>query len=365
MHRSLPLVALAAFTLSACQGGHQAAAPKAADPSGYAASCKEAQLALPEDYVVATIDGQSVTVKDLGEELRDVEASALRDYCQQVHDARRMALENKVRETLVETAATKEQKTTDEWLQAQLEAKVGEPSEEEIQAFYKERAPPDAPPVDAVRPQIAAAIKREKAADAFESLFSELEKGVKVERRLPDVRPPAVDVEVATHTPTAGADNPVVEVIEFADFECPYCQVMATALSEVKDRFKDKPVRFSYRHFPLSFHPNARPAAEISQCAREQGRFWEMHDKIFANMDRLDGESLRGHATELGLDVAALDACLASERPSREVEADLEKGKAIGVQGTPTLYINGRPFQGRPSPEDIAAAIDAELASAS
>src|SRR5690606_29706167 len=162
--------------------------------------------------------------------------------------------------------------------------------DEEIEAFYKERAPPDAPPVDVVKPQIAAALKREKAAEAFEGLFAELEKGVVVERRLPDVRPSAVEIGVQAHTPTAGAEQPVVEVVEFADFECPYCQVMANALDDVKARFKDKPVRFSYRHFPLSFHPNARPAAEVSQCAREQGKFWEVHDKIYANMDKMDGE---------------------------------------------------------------------------
>ncbi len=361
MLRSLPLVALAALSLSACQGGHQAAAPAAAGTRALVASCAEAGLTLPADFVVATIDGTDVTAEDLGEELQSVEQTALRDYCQAVHDARRMALENKVRETLVEGAAQKEQKTTDEYLRAQLDAKVPEPSEEEIRAFYEERAPPDAPPVDMVKPQIAEAIKREKAAAAFESLFSELEKGVNIERRLPDVRPAAVAVDVPAHTPTVGPAQAVVEVVEFADFECPYCQVMATALQDVKARFKDQPVRFSYRHFPLSFHPNARPAAEYSQCAREQGKFWQLHDKIYANMDKMDADSLKAHAADVGVEPGALAECLASERPSREIESDLQKGKEVGVEGTPTLFINGRPFQGRPSPEDISAAINAEL----
>lgn len=365
MFRSLPVVALAALTLSACQGAQQAAAPKTAGTSALVESCKEAELTMPDEFVVARIEGADVTRKDLGEELVEVEQTALREYCQQVYTARQMALENKVREKLVEKAAAKKQQTTEEYLQAELEAKVGEPSDEEIQAFYKERAPPDAPPVDMVKPQIAQALKREKMAEAVEGLFAELEKGVAVERHLPDVRPAAVDVGVAAHTPTAGADKPVVEVIEFADFECPYCQVMATALDDVREQFKDKPVRFSYRHFPLSFHPNARPAAEVSQCAREQGKFWEVHDKIYANMDKMDKESLKAHASEAGVDVATLESCLASERPGKEVEADLAEGKQAGVEGTPTLYINGRAFQGRPTPEAISAAIAAELGSAS
>jgi protein-disulfide isomerase len=367
MRRFFSLALLPMLLLGACsQGGHNAAAKAPADGArGIATKCDAANLTLPAEYVAARFDDKDITMKDLGDELAAAEHNALREYCSAVHEARTMALENHLRESLVERAALAEGKSVEDYLRGRLEASMQPPSDEEVQRFYNEHSPPNAPSLEEVRPQVMAAMQRDKAGEAIEALMSSLEKSAKVERRLPDVRPPPADVGVASHTPTTGADKPVVEVIEFADFECPYCSVMANALNEVKPRFEGKAVRFAYRHFPLAFHPKARPAAEFSQCAKEQGRFWQVHDHIYANMSEMGRDELMARASDLGLDSAKLEACLASERPGREVEADFEAGKRVGVEGTPTLYINGRRFQGRPTAEGIAQAIEAELQSGS
>ena len=158
-----------------------------------------------------------------------------------------------------------------------------------------------------------------------------------------------------------GGADAQVEVVEFSDFECPYCARAGEVVGEIKKKFGDR-VRFSYRHFPLSFHPNAKPAAEHAQCAQEQGKFWEMHDAIFARQRELGGDGLRVAATQAGLDLELLDRCMESGRARQQVEQDMAKGAEIGVRGTPSFYINGYPFEA--NPDALEAAIADALARA-
>ena len=134
-------------------------------------------------------------------------------------------------------------------------------------------------------------------------------------------------------------------------------------IRQLKARYPEK-VRFTFRHFPLSFHPNAKPAAEHAQCAHEQGRFWEYHDLVFAAQRELSVDKLGELADQAGLDRGKLSECLSSGRASTQVAADMAKANEVGVGGTPSFYINGRAFAGNPTPDGIAAAIDAELAQA-
>lgn len=326
-----------------------------------AGSCAEASLALAPDTVVARVDGQPVTAGDLGPALSDAESAALREYCTSVSRLRKRALEDHVNEKLVTRAAKAEGTSVDEYMRAKVDAVMAtEPSEEEVQAFYGARAGADAPPLEAVRPQVVAAIQRERATTAIQGTLTSLRAAAAVEERLPDVRPPALRVDVPAHTATAGAEDPVVEVVEFADFECPYCSIAASNLDKLKQEFAGKRVRFAFRHFPLSFHPNARRAAEFTQCAQDQGRFWALHDRIFANPKAMDEASLRAYAKDVGLDAQAFEACLASGKAGAQVDEDLQRAQELGVDGTPTFFVNGRKVD-EPTPEAIGAAIRAEL----
>ncbi|HFE46674.1 MAG TPA: DsbA family protein, partial [Nannocystis exedens] len=171
-----------------------------------------------------------------------------------------------------------------------------------------------------------------------------------------------VDLTSSADNPSTGDLKGVVEVVEFSDFECPYCSRAADTVHELIKRYPTK-VRFTFRHFPLSFHANARPAAEYAQCAHEQGLFWPYHDLLFANQRELGTEKFDELAVTAGLDQTKLKECLASSRAGTHVATDLAKGQEVGVGGTPSFYINGRAFTGNPTVDGIAAAIDAELAS--
>jgi protein-disulfide isomerase len=200
--------------------------------------------------------------------------------------------------------------------------------------------------------------------EALQALFSELKKNGQVIETLPDVRAPAVNIETAAATPVRGARGAKVKVVEFADFECPYCSRAAESMKEIEKRYGDK-IEVSYRHFPLrSMHPNAQRASEVAVCAGEQGKFWEMHDELYGAQQDLEaavGAGLGAHAQKLQLDETKLTECLSSGRAAQIVEADFQLGNELGVEGTPSVFVNGRQVPGGATVDALAAAIDAEL----
>ena len=144
--------------------------------------------------------------------------------------------------------------------------------------------------------------------------------------------------------PILGTADAPVKIAVFSDFQCPYCSRVGPPLEEVKKHYGDK-VAVVFKHFPLSFHQNAMPAAEAAEAAGEQGKFWEMHDKLFANQKALSRDDLEKYAAELGLDMAKFKASLDSHRNQQKIKDSLAEGQTVGVRGTPSLYINGRAFQ--------------------
>lgn len=357
------LAVLAVAGLAACTTSEKVATP-ASGAMAHAVDCAGASLALPEATVVGKLDGKPITVKDLGADAAAAERKALYEYCDAVHATRAQALDGYVTEQLVQKAAAAAGKTADEWVQGEMQKRIAEPSEEEIKAFYDANTRPGAPPLEEIRGQVVMVMQREKSEQAVREILEGLKKGVAVERSLPDVRSPARDVGVAAHTATKGGSKEKgarVQVVEFADFQCPYCTVAAKTVKELHAKYGDK-VEFAYRHFPLrSIHPDAQRAAELAQCSKEQGKFWEMHDKMYGAQDKLDEASLKEAASSLGLDAAKLDACLGSGRAAAEVEEDFKKAGELGVEGTPTFFVNGRQHLGAPTLEGLSAAIDAEL----
>jgi protein-disulfide isomerase len=358
-------------------GDIRASLPPARDPAGAAAvaetsspssgtatgGCAAAALPLDPQSVVARVGSKTITVADLDPKAKNAEEQALRRYCTEVGQVRQAAVDRVIEDTLLENAARAEGIEVQEYLQRFLQAEVAEPSDAEVAAFYDRHKKDDAPPLDAVRDQVAAAMRRDASEEAVGKLLRDLKAASTVETMLPDLRPAAIAIDVPAHSPGFGSTDAAVEVVEFSDFECPYCAHAAAAVNTVKAKYGDE-VRFAFRHFPLSFHPNAKPAAEYAQCAHEQGKFWSMHDAIFANQRNLSREGLERTARDAGVDLAQLEACLASGRAAKAVEDDLDRGIEVGVQGTPSFFVNGHPVEGGASPEALSAAIDAELARA-
>lgn len=157
--------------------------------------------------------------------------------------------------------------------------------------------------------------------------------------------------------PSFGPENAKVTIIEFSDFQCPFCSRGANAVSEIKKKYAGK-VRVVFRQFPLSFHDKAHVAAEAALAAHAQGKFWEMHDKMFANQSKLDRPSLEGFAKEIGLDVEKFKKALDDKTFVAPVDADMKLGTDVGVQGTPSMFINGKKIQNATDADAIGKSID-------
>jgi protein-disulfide isomerase len=163
--------------------------------------------------------------------------------------------------------------------------------------------------------------------------------------------------------PILGSENAPITIIEFSDFQCPYCEKWEKEVyGKLLQDYGDK-IRFVYRDFPLtSIHPQAQPAAEAADCANEQGAFWKYHDKLFGMEYPLGADTYVKYASELGLDMDKFQQCLTERRYQAEVTADLEYATNLGVNSTPTFFINGIPLVGAQPYSVFKYVIDKELA---
>jgi protein-disulfide isomerase len=160
--------------------------------------------------------------------------------------------------------------------------------------------------------------------------------------------------------PAFGPENAKVTLIEFSDFQCPFCSRGANAVTEIKKKYAGK-IRVVFRQFPLSFHDKAHLAAEAAMAAHAQGKFWEFHDKLFANQNALDRPNLEKYAGEVGLKVDVFKKALDDKTYAPPVDADMKLGGEVGVQGTPSMFLNGKKVQNATDVEALSKMIDEAL----
>ncbi|MGE0785882.1 MAG: DsbA family protein [Sandaracinaceae bacterium] len=166
-------------------------------------------------------------------------------------------------------------------------------------------------------------------------------------------------VEIAIDgAPSRGSPMAPVTIVEFSDFECPYCGRAHPILQQLMREFEGR-VRVVFKHYPLSAHPHAMPAARAAVAAGNQDRFWEMHDLLFEHQRQLEEEDLLGYAEQLGLDMDRFRADLAATETQDRIEEDKEAGRRVGVEGTPSFFVNGRRF-GEP-PASLSAYVSEAL----
>jgi protein-disulfide isomerase len=171
-----------------------------------------------------------------------------------------------------------------------------------------------------------------------------------------------VDVTVAKDDWIRGNKNAKVTLVEFSDFQCPYCSQFNPTVEQVRKDYPDT-VRIVFKHYPLtSIHPMAQKAAEAAECAGAQNKFWEMHDKLFTNQTSLSLENYKTWAKDLGLNQSKFNTCLDESTTAAKVAADQKYGDSVGVSGTPTSFVNGYAVQGAQGYDVVKAKIDAELA---
>ena len=309
---------------------------------------------------VASIGGKHLTREALEQMTAAERKQAQSEFQQKIYELESQAVERFVTETALELRRAQ---TTHKDLNTLIEAEafvgIVAPTDEEAKAFFDERRDQigDAQFED-IKDRIKGFIDNQRRREAFEAYLSKVKATHKVTVRL---EPPRVEVE-AKGASIGPADAPIT-IVEFADYECGYCSRAADTVKEVMKRFPGK-VRLVYRDFPLGFHQNATSASIAARCAGEQGKFWEMHAKLFENQTSLSADNYLKWAQELSLNLDQFKACSDKPEVAQAVQADLEAGSALGVTGTPAFFVNGINLSGARPVEDFVRVIEGELARA-
>jgi len=334
---SIPVVTLLLCFLfvSACDSATSGGKKEAAAPAASAGSN------------AATVDGQPITLAQLDERV-----------AKQLYDARQAALGEMVNETLLEKEAKSQGITTEALLQKEINAKITEPTPAEVdQVWEANKARMPGKTKEQVAPDIVKWLKEQKSGQVQQAYIQGLRAKYKVQILL---EPPRVVVAVDDDPFLGPADAPIT-IVEFSDYQCPYCSRAESVVKQVLDKYKGK-VKFVYRDFPLSFHPFAAKASEASQCANDQGKFWEYHDALYADQSKLSVADLEATAGRLGLNAEKFKSCMDSGKHAAEVKKDMEDAAKVGVNSTPSFFINGIAVVGAQGPEAFNVIIDQELA---
>jgi protein-disulfide isomerase len=302
----------------------------------------------------AIIDGQTITVGELDDFVKEElfsDATSER-HPATLYEVRSRALNGMIDELVVEKAASAADLSSEDYLRQQVEAE-GEVPEEEIGAFYDEHIDQmGGLSLDQMRDRISTYVKEQRVV----TIVSDLRDRTAAKTLL---EPPRMEVEAIG--PSKGPDDAVVTIVEFSDFQCPYCQRVVPTIDQIVAKYPTQ-VRFVFRNLPLDMHPRAQAAAESAACADKQGNFWDYHDLIFANPRALSDEDLERYASELGLEMAEFRQCVQNRETQQIVDADLAAAENLRVSSTPSFLINGIPLSGARSLEAFSEVIDAEIA---
>jgi protein-disulfide isomerase len=308
--------------------------------------------------VAAQVGERKITIAELDDHIKEGmfrEASEDRAPAK-LYELRSQAVEEMIDEQLIEAEAKARGLSVDDLMQ--LELSKAKPVEQvEIQRFYDQiKARLGDTKLEAIADQIRQRLEGQRQAETRHAFVAGLREKAKVSVL---IEPPRI--QVAAEGPSLGPAGAPVTIVEFSDYQCPFCKKAEPTVHEVAKRYPEQ-VRIVYRHFPLdNIHPEARPAAEAAACAEDQGKFWEFHALVFESSPKLGKDALRGLAERAKLDVAAFDACVAERRHRARVDADVEAGREAGVSGTPAFYVNGIPLSGARSVDEFVKLIDREL----
>jgi protein-disulfide isomerase len=293
-------------------------------------------LAIAQDgsTVVAEVGSQKLTAS----ELQDKEAGKLLQARYKYYLAEREALDQLIDQQVLDMQAAKESVTVDELIKKHVTVSVKDPTEDQLKFYYEGLSSEE--PYDAVRAKILDSVHEMRFAKAKADYIASLRDqfGVIVELGQPSAK---VDI---TNAFRLGPKDAPVQLIEFGDFECPYCQKVHVELIRLREQFGDK-VAIIYKDFPLPMHGSAEKAAEAARCAGAQGKFWEFHDSLFET-HKLQVADLKEEARTLKLDGARFDQCLDSGEQTAAVKKDLEQAKRLGLTGTPSFFANGHFMSG-------------------
>ena len=302
--------------------------------------------------VVAEIDGQPITLAELDHMLVE------RLPQERVFDMRRQVLEEMVGQRLLEKEAKARGVSTEQLTKTEIEGKAQPITEGDVQElFLRSGLPGRGATLEEYRPRIEQSLRAQRIADRRAAFSEELRAKAKVNVLLQE---PRAEITIPADAPMLGPPSAPVTLVEFLDYQCPYCHRVQGVVEQILKQFPGK-VRFVHRDFPLDdIHPQAMHAARAARCAGEQGRFWQYHKRLLTDPGH-DDQNLRMKATAEGLNEKKFDTCLASDRYDATIRQAAAQGRELGVSGTPTFFINGRRLVGIRSTEDFVKVIEEEL----
>jgi predicted DsbA family dithiol-disulfide isomerase len=305
------------------------------------------------DTVAATVNGTEITLKQVDETV----ASTILPLQQQLYAVRKVALDNLITARTLESEAKAQGVSIEELRQRLMrgEINVSRAQVEEAYAqnasFFASMGPDEAKERLRLDLENQARLKYYRA--GIEALRKKWSIVVKLEA-------PAIGPELADGmSPVTGAAKPAVTIVEFSDYECPFCNQVQETLKQIMERYGDR-VQLVFKHLPLEGHRNSLPAARAAYCAGEQDRFWQFHDALFASRN-LSSDLFREIAAKLGLGAEKFAACLAAERSRAAVIKDIETARRYRVDSTPSFLINGKLVRGALSFADFQNLIEREL----
>jgi len=321
-------------------------------------ACSSATAQQPEN--AARVGDRTITTKELDDRWRADDPASQAQAFQKLYDGRRAALDAIIADMLLAEAAKKKNMTVEAYELEEIGKRVKPVTDAEVVAFYQANVNQmQGRPLEVMAPAINRYLTEQQRASARQALIAELRRNGPEVRVLIDA--PRREVEIESTDPSLGRASAPVTLIEFSDFQCPFCQRVAPTLKKLRETYGDR-LRIVWKDFPLTqIHPQAFKAGEAAHCAGDQGKYWEYHDRLFANQQSLQVEDLKRYAVDLGLDAAAFSACLDSSKYGERVRDGVAQGTRLGVNSTPTIYINGRMLQGAQPYETFAAVIDEEL----
>jgi protein-disulfide isomerase len=308
--------------------------------------------------VVAEMEGATITKVELEESIRG-ELAALR---QQEYDLRRRGIAALAAEQLLAREAARRGISTQVLFRIEVQEKTPEPTAQQIERFYQQNKSRFGGQRKAdLLTQLEQMLKREATSRRASAYRRELARAAHLRILL---EPPRVEVAIPASAPALGPSSAPVTIVEFTDYQCPYCTRAQATVEQVLSTYEGK-VRLVYRDFPLDFHRQAFAASSAARCAGEQDRFWDYHRGLLTTPGGFDEEDFKGRAAELGLDATLFASCLASERHHATIRESWAAATELGVEATPTFFINGRQISGARPFEDFQEIIEEELAIAS
>ena len=341
-----------------------AASPTIAGQDAAQQPTRGTTAAAADNPVVATIDGYAIRLKELDQRWRDQVPGSFAHVQQEQYESRRRALDSMIGAYLLEQEAARRGTTVEKLLENELPKRMATPSEAQIlEAYAASKLSSQGISLGDARESLTEALSRQQnKSTALARYLDELRSTAR--NLIVAFDAPRQPVRVAPTDRVLGADDAVVTLVEYGDFQCPFCRATTPVIKRLMAEHKGR-LRLVWKDSPLPGHSDARPAAEAARCAADQGKFWDYHDKLYDNQKSLSKGKLKDYAKQVKLDQAAFESCVNAGTHAKAVETAVDEAAQMGVTATPTIFINGRMVVGALPYDTFERIIQDELSRAS